>query len=329
MRINSLTSTNKFQSRSNPVNFKQGLTRDIVNHVKNMPSDEYIRITERLQNQYGMRADVGGSNVVAFCVEQTAEIMKRAGFMIPKLFSFEPIKGKYLGESSNIVDKITINSRYSEFLYLEQLNEMEEQNDSYNGSKYFLDTYLHEFLHAAHRKNIIKIHGNNKGNDIYDKLENYAPYYNIRQQLLKFTKNLFPKMTDEESTEIFPETIRLHETEDLAEYFVEKNARKIEIQLGDKFNIDNIQQNMAQNYKGFPENWNINDEVKKMVESSNFKRIVFGLLNPVEQYARVQNTLDGILSNFEGEIWNGDIKEIKKKSHAFRDYGKIHPAKRL
>ena len=48
MLVNSITCANNHQNKPTPTNFKQGLTRDIVTHVKNMPPDEYQRITHRI-----------------------------------------------------------------------------------------------------------------------------------------------------------------------------------------------------------------------------------------------------------------------------------------
>lgn len=327
MIVNSVNG--KYNPQYNPagVNFKQGLTRDIVTHVKNMPSDEYQKITHKLWKKYGMIADVGCSNTVAFCVEQTADIMKRAGFNLPKYFKFQHLHDGSFGEygSDGIVK---INSDKTEFLDLVQLDKLEEQTINYNDSKHFLDVYLHEFLHNAHGDNIIEKKGTDRGEDIFwDELTEYAPYYNLRVPLLAFIKNLFPQMTFEERIDIFPEKFRIHESKDLTEYFAEKNARKIEIQLGDNFNIDNIQPNMAQSYSGFPKNWKINDEVRKIIKFPFFKKYMNGLINPDERNKRITETLKDILNCYEGEIWNGNIDGMAEKTGAFRDYGKKHANK--
>ena len=157
MIINSVNYKYDSQYKPANINFKQGLTREIVNHVKDMPQDEYKRITGRLWEKYGMTADVGCSNTVAFCVEQTADIMHRAGFLLPKCFKFEPISTCDLGQY-DITDSVKINSAKREFLNLAELNKLIEQTYGHNDSKHFLDVYLHEFLHAAHLNHLAKIH---------------------------------------------------------------------------------------------------------------------------------------------------------------------------
>ncbi len=321
MLVNSLSNTYKFQSTPNCTSFKQGLTRDIVTRVKNMPPDEYQRITHKLWKKYGMIANVGCSNTVAFCVEKTADIMNRAGYILPKHFEFCSLSDTSYGEF-DITHKVRINSDRKEYLDLEQLNEIMEKENTYNDSKHFLDSYLHEFLHAAHCNNIIKNKGYKHGCDLFwEDLSSYKAYYTIRQPLFAFIKNLFPQMLNVQITESFPEKIKLFLTDDLTEYFAQINAKKIGNRLGENFDIKNVQKDTAQSYTSFPENWNIKDEARKITKMLLFKRIINTSLNPKERDGRIKKFLDNILNYFEGEIWNGNVDNILNYSHAIRNYG--------
>lgn len=321
MLVNSVNNTCKSQNNKACLNFKQGLTRDIVTHVKNMAPDEYTKISHRLWKKYDMFADMGHSNAVAFCVEQTADIMSKAGFTLPKYFKFRSISSNDWGQY-DITGSVLINADNKEFLDLVQLNKSAEQSNCYNDSKHFLDTYLHEFLHAAHFNNIVKRTSADKGVDIFfNDFSAYTPCNSLQNPLISFITHLYPTMTKKQVKSIFPEKEKLFSPSDLAEYFAEKNAKMLETELGKNLNINNVRPNIADIYVGFPENWCINDEVRTITKMPFIKRVICGKLNPSERDERIKATLERILNYFEGEIWNGNIDGIKDKSTAFRDYG--------
>ena len=319
MQINSIN-IDAYNSNNVALNFKQGLTRDIATYVKNMSPDEYQRITYRLWKKYGMTANVGCSNTVAFCTEKTADIMNRAGYILPKIFEFCSLSDTSYGEF-DITHKVRINSDRKEYLDLEQLNEIMEKGNSYNGSKHFLDSYLHEFLHAAHCNNIIKNKGYEHGCDLFwEDLSSYKPYYTIRQPLFAFIKNLFPQMPNEQVTKIFPENIKLFNTDDLTEYFAQINAKKIGNRLGEDFDIKNVQKNMAQSYSGFPGNWNIRDEARKIIKMPLSKKTINTTVDSQIRDERIKEFLYKVLNYFEGEIWDGNIDNVINNGSAIRTY---------
>jgi hypothetical protein len=314
MQINSVNNYSYNKSCKTP-NFKQGLTRDIVAHVKNMPSDEYKRITERLQNKYGMRADVGGSNVVAFCVEQTANIMKRAGFTLPKCFSFEPIDDKGYGtfESDEVV---RINANYQEFSDLEQLNNLSENIIGIKSENLFLDTYLHEFLHAAHYGNLVKRMGKVSSSFIFfnELSDDIKPRNILLWPLRSFIKKMYSELSNKQITDLFPDGVNIFYTRDLTEYFAEKSNKTISERLGKFFNIANVKQELSKDYIGFPKNWSLENEIN-------------GFNNKSVLIDNIAKFLDKQLNYYLGEIWNGNISGIMQKSQAFGNYGKKHENK--
>jgi hypothetical protein len=95
-------------------------------------------------------------------------------------------------------------------------------------------------------------------------------------------------MENKQITQSFPEKIKLFLTDDLTEYFAQINAKKIGNQLGENFDIKNVQKNTAQSYASFPENWNIKDEARKITKMPLFKRTINTSLNPKERDGRIE-----------------------------------------
>ena len=120
-----------------------------------MAPQDYEKIADRLKNSYGLYAQFNGNNTVAWCVEQVAKIMDKAGFKLPRNFKFEPTSPDALGMYNSYSDTVTINALIPEFSNLEQQNLLEErQKDFHPKTRHFLQTYLHEFSHVAHFHNL-------------------------------------------------------------------------------------------------------------------------------------------------------------------------------
>lgn len=289
MRIDSLNYTNKPQSSLNPINFKQGLTQSQINRVKNLGYLDYNNIAEKLKNWYGITANVGQSNVVAYCAEITAKIMLNAGFKLPKMFSFSPIPirefGRYMGKNEEVI----INSSYWDFLDLEAQNRLEENKPRNSASKHFLSTYLHEFSHCAHHKNIITKYGKDEAEWIFfTKFPCMPPSKIIVSPIKALIEKLFPEDCNNIINEVFDNNSELYEKDDLAEYFADKNDIALAKELGDNCLIGDIDSEFSLRYKGFPKDWKF--DIKK-------------INNPVEYFKQ-------IIGYFDGEIWRGNVHRI-------------------
>lgn len=312
MRINSLNSFTCINS----VNFRQGLTPEIVNHVKNMDKEEYRNITERVWKKYGIISHVGASNTVAFCLEKTAEIMSRAGFKLPKVFLFEKLNNGYYGEY-NQNNVVSINSDRQEFLDLEEQDKMEESISGNSPFKnHFLDTYIHEFLHAAHCENIMNLHGGNVVKGIFfGEMAAISPNNFIKEPLTAFIKKFRFGSYNELESAVFSCHGDIFCTDNLAEYFAEKNTIIISKKLGNNLNIDSIDKNISSCYEGFPQDWHIKNQkkyLKKLKFDSNYKKS--------KSQEQIIKLLSDIIKYFDGEVWNGNIDNIVNNSRAIRNY---------
>lgn len=324
MIVNKINSSqNKSQIRTNP-NFKHGLTPEIVDYVRHMDKDEYRKIAERLWKKYGMFAHVAASNTVAFCLEKTADIMSKAGLKFPKAFSFESLPTGYYG-MYDIDSVVYINSDKEEFLDLEKLDKMEESfaRKGSSSKPNFLDTYLHEFMHSAHCENIMTLYGGNKGKEIFfDDLSVYSPDMTIRFPVYSLIKKLFPHSYEDIAKEVFSDYNFLFCTNNLAEYFAEKNTILISKKLGKDLNIENIDKSTTTQREGFPDNWDIKKEIQSLKKLKFMNTLKTGI-NLICLHKNGNNSvyresiiklLQDSLDNFDGEIWNGEIETIKEKS---------------
>ena len=308
MQISSVNNVNNYPYKLNQLNFKQGLTPEILNRVKNMNPDEHKEIVKKLSEEYGINARVRGSNTVAYCLELAAAIIKRAGFSIAKNFVFEPIEEDYYGEY-DIDGIVRINSNYHEYLDIESLNKMEESN---NSEAVFIETYLHELVHSGHCDNIAEKKGLDKAKDIFfNKITDiFPPKTMILQPLQNLINTIYPAISNEHINDLFPLGVKMFSVDNLIEYFAEKNTKFLSTRLGNNLNIDNVPQNYAADYVGFPEDWNIEQEVEKMER----RKDEVGVDNAIAEF------LSNQLGYFEGEIWDGEINKIRSITKRLKNY---------
>lgn len=317
------------QNRQSSLAFQKGLTVHEIITVKNMGCREYENIVSNVKTKYGINADVGGSNTVAFCLEKVAEIMSKAGFKLPKNFVFAPTSKSALGTYYPQTDTVLINSNHSEFNNLETQNLLEESQGSFHpDTKHFLHTYLHEFSHAAHFHNLCEKLGFNEGwNAFMGYLSNYTTADVIIGPINNMIRKNFPKIAWKIIDKVFPPENGLYSKMDLTEYFAEQNARKLAIELGDSFLMFSLSSNFASQYKGFPSEWsfdtqkNILQTLKCMRAARHFAGLIPVL--PVVIKMGIDTEIAIIFENdinyLNGEIWNGNIDSIKAKSLAFNN----------
>lgn len=314
-------------------NFKKGLTSYEIRAVKNLTSFERKLLIEKINNYWGINIKQTLPDTVLKCVDWTAQIMHRAGFELPKNFRFGPAcKDRPLGTYAPLSDLVTINSDHKEFYDIELQNKLEERQGSFHpDTKHFLSTYLHEFSHAAHYKNLCKKLGQPEGyNAFMGYLSNYSPTEVIVgpiNSMIKSIYSIFPKNIIEK---VFPPENGIYSYKDLTEYIAEYNARELALFLGDKFEIDNVPKDFASTYKGYPANWNI-EELKEKLQSYKLSRACahlhnlmapgLGFLVRAQINYKIAELFKEDIQHFNGEIWNGNIDEIKAKSLAFSNEG--------
>lgn len=288
MRIDSVHSYKITKSSQNNTNFKQGLTPTQINRVKSLGIFDYKNITERLYNAYGIEANVGQSNTVAYCADLTAKIMRNAGFKLPKYFSFTPFSCEHKGRYT-YNDEVLINSNYEDYLDLESQNIFAENLGCGAICKHFLETYLHEFSHCAHLKNLIALLGNDQANKVYwVTLSLLSPQKIIANPINMLIEKLFPDRKEELTYNVFEQKENIFTSQDLVEYFAERNADNLANELGNDCVIGDIDSEFAYKYKGFPEDFKFD---KTKIEE------------PIKYFK-------DCIKYFDGEIWNGNVYKI-------------------
>ncbi len=158
--------------------------------------------------------------------------MRQAGFKLPKVFGFLPlndlVEGKPLGVYVKEEDMICINADYPQFTDLRAQNELEEAQGTFHPTtKHFLQTYLHEFSHAAHFHNLCDRHGYEKAIQLFDGiLNNCSPDEFIVGPLNAMIKSKCPKFGHKIIDSIFPPSNGLYALKNLKEYFAEKKRKQ-------------------------------------------------------------------------------------------------------
>ncbi len=219
--------TNNFQNGKS-VNFQKGLTSKEIKAVENMSPCDYTKISKELLNNYNLSATFRGSNTVAWCVKQVANIFKKAGFELPLSFEFSQNDRKVLGIFEQYSNKVKINSYYEEFRNLKKQNILEESQGNFHPeTRHFLQTYLHEFSHAAHFNNLCLKFGKYEANIIFEKLKQLKPTEYLISPEKYAIKTQVPKFLRKPVDWLIPTKNGLYAQKNLVEYFAEYNARVI------------------------------------------------------------------------------------------------------
>ena len=142
----------------------------------------------------------------AYSVSKTARIFQSLGFELPKKFKFEPLDYGILGTYTPSTDTVRVNSAYEEFHDIKKQNRLEESNIGYHpNTGHFLQTYLHEFSHAAHYKNLCKKFGETKAYDLFfGFLSKSTPRDFIVGPMNTVLKSICPDFASEIINNVFP-----------------------------------------------------------------------------------------------------------------------------
>ena len=307
--------------------FKKSLTSYEINKVRNMHSSDFRDIIQRLKNVYDINADINNNNTVAFCVEECADIMKRAGFSLPKFFKFSPLRKNILGSYVPNTDTVYINSNESAFYDLENQNRLEESGIGYHPyTGHFLHTYLHEFSHAAHYKYLLSKHGKERGNQIFwGFLTDNSPNNIIIGPLNAIIKNHVPKFAHFVIDSIITPSNGLYSKEDLTEYMAEYNSRMLAEELGPQHIKTHIKSNFTNLYTERPYNWDFYKEVSNTIsctlnifeqEQSSIWKTLFGstIGTSLDIITKIVDTCKQELKYINNDIWNGNINNLNENS---------------
>lgn len=293
MKINTLNFNSQNSSINRQICFKGGLPSWFIRETKTANPN---RIEAELADK-GISADFGGVPTVAMCCKKVVEIMEHYGFELPSKFSFEPLKHRTLGTYSSYQDKVCINSNMKEFQDVVKQNRLEERQGSYHPiTGHFLQTYLHEFSHAAHFHNLCNKLGYNRANNVFwGYLSEHSPSDVVVGPLNAFVKSFFKNnFMRNMVNKVIPPTNGLYAKTDLSEYMAEKNARWIAKDLGDNLTLGyNSNLPLCES-----PDWNLAEEL---------------LNNPTSilDFSYCKDTIKQTLEFFDRDIWNGEVDKLE------------------
>jgi len=302
--------------------FKKGLTTYEINQVKNMKPFEYVDIAENLKRIHGIHTNFAECNTVAWCVNELVKIMTKAGFELPRKFSFAQLgKYKQLGQYDPVTREVAINSDYVEFTNLESQNYLEESQGNFHPrTKHFLQTYLHEFSHAAHFQHLCDKHGFDRAWEI---VIGYYENHKAKDIIVEPVNTLLGKLFGRKIVDgIVPLSNGEYATTNLNEYFAEKNARKLAEQLGESYLVSNVKENSAYEYIGH----NAYDDFypfmginMNAVNNANIMNTLFRIaiiptnfLNPVGDILETVRKINTQIELVDGDIYHGNVDFLKK-----------------
>lgn len=301
------------QKSNTEVTFQKGLTSFEINKVKNMSPYAYEHIAEELSCNYGISAYFAGCNAVAWCTKEVVKIMQKAGFKLPSKVSFEPIQeADTLGMYNPSSNSVYINSNIHAFKDLESLNQLEEAQGHFHPStKHFLNTYLHEFSHAAHFSNLFDKFN---GQELYEKmsfLHNNSASAIVREPLKTSLEMVALPIGYASLIDIcIPPQNGEYAAKNLNEYFAEKNARILAEHLGKNFDTSNITSELS-NKPTHPKGWNFKNELLKIIKAKLF----FSIFDPMSISKKTISLIAKFaeeLNYIDGDIFNGNIDYLKK-----------------
>ena len=170
MRINPI-SDNRYQT-----SFQKGLTQGFVQKANKLG----YKKMKNLAKAKGIETVLfdGKLSVAASCLT-AAEIMQSFGLRLPRMFSFEALEDGTTGMYTYPLDVARINSNLSYFKDFDSQDSFESERLNSPITKHFLHTYIHEFMHAAHYKNLSTLHGADEIFDIAGVLKGYVPTKDI------------------------------------------------------------------------------------------------------------------------------------------------------
>lgn len=301
MKVSSLNpklNTN-YQNKSN-TSFKKGLPSWFIGYSKEVNP---YKIESELARK-GIDASFKGESVVAACCQKVVEIMECYGFELPKRFSFEPLNRGILGSYTPYSDKVAINSIYNQFRNVVKQNQLEESQIGYHPiSGHFLQTYLHEFSHAAHFHNLCNELGESEANRVFwGYLSDHSPRNIIVGPLNTIVKSLISnKWLLKLVEKAIPPTNGVYAKTDLTEYMAEKNARLIAEDLNSSLNP---RYNADIPFGHSPYGWSFSNAISDDMRDQ---------VNPTIITEAIRNSVEYL----DRDIWNGEIENLESNRNTF------------
>lgn len=283
MRINPVSE----YKTNNQVAFQKGLTQGFIEKANKL---NYKKI-KKLAKKKGIETVLfdGKLSVAASCLA-AAEIMQSLGLKLPKKFSFEPLPEDTSGRCIYPDETIQMNSNVFPFRGLLSQDTYETYRLGTPLTKHFLNTYIHEFMHAANDANISKNRSVKESLHIMRFLQRYTPTKEILDPIvLRPVWEIWEPSWNDNSI------LGKNASKDLMEFFADNATFEITLFLSRKNNAlgENSGDNVFFNPKGK-------------------KPLTLSFLEDKKDswWDRTFNKREVVRRNLLKAIWEGDINTI-------------------
>ena len=211
MKVQQITQSNI--NRKNPT-FQKGLPAWYTKKTFSWLPEE----TQAIMKGMGVNAEFKDKLAVAASCLTTAELFRYLKLPLPANFSFEPLENKKVGgEYDCETDTVFINSDQELFTAPVSQDFHETMTAGSPVTKYFLHTYIHEFMHSAHFKNVNNIEN-------YKKMRKYAPTDLLVEPVNALVKKFTPSVLDDKVDNKYPKQFGYYAYKNLNEFVAERGA---------------------------------------------------------------------------------------------------------
>ena len=282
MRINPVSE----YKTNNQVAFQKGLTQGFIEKANKLG----YKKMKNLAKAKGIETVLfdGKLSVAASCLA-AAEIMQSLGFKLPKKFSFEPLPEKSSGRCIYPDEKVQMNSNVWPFRSLISQDTYETYRQNTPLTKHFLNTYIHEFMHAANDANISKNRSVKESLSIMHLLQKFTPAIEILDpKVSRPTWDIYEKSWN-------GSILGENASKDLMEFFADNATFEISLYLSRKGNA--LGENSGDNVF-------LNPKSKEPLTLSFLED------KKDSWWDRIFNKREVVRRNLLKAIWDGDIDTI-------------------
>lgn len=270
--------------------FQKGLTSGFVEKMKNTSGDE---IYKRLFRNGVVDVDYKNIKPVLVSCLATTEIIKAFGLTPPRRFRFEPLEQKIVGSHTFPDDIVQINSCHKGFESLVLQDDFETYRRGSPITKHFLQSYIHEFIHAAHFKHLEILHSPEDIVSIASVFKEYEPTEKLLNPIVY--RRTWEKWEEEWNNSILGDYAKRNLFEFLAENETFEISRILEKNpLG-----ENVGENLF-----------FNPKTNKKLSLSFLKEDDFGVFNRIFNKRNIERNI--LLK----AIWNGDLDTILDEKYS-------------
>ncbi len=308
-------------NRNNP-NFQRGLPTGL--DEANPYICKFLKIAEKKALERGIRINHENHFSVLMSSVLTIGIFDQLKLPSPTVISLTPLKSDTLAAYSPVSDTVYINSNREEFFNLVTQDELEENQGSFHPrTKHFLHSYIHEFMHGAHFKNLIDKHGSVLGVEIWKLFDILKPNNELVQPFNAMLQSRFPRFAGT-IEKVSPPYNGTYAKDDLEEYIAEKFSRIVAENLDDNFQL--LENPLP--LTSAPSDYNIFAEFARQASDAFAAEPKDMISNHLSGFAKkvydnskyVYNCIKVFqqdLKYIDADIWNGNLERINERKRRY------------